>query len=293
MRHPGKTIGRAEQGGMACRVDLARINAGDVDGDAVHGDPADNRRQMPGNLDLCAIAEAARISIRISDPDGGDTRIPVQHMGAVISDLVAGQRRAMLEDAGLPGDGRRQGGGLLHLHAFGIDTGGMQAIEGDPGAGHVKAIVSAEQCAAAVAKAGGDARKQLPKFRKGGKLTGAGIVMRVFRRRQMAHQQARVDGAKWVVAVLPGVFHHGFEGVQLPAVQPKPCHAGIDMDGDVPATACGGEPAQLFDTVDHRIDPEGQEVVFLSGVTAAERKDARFGISGVIQRAPDCNRLGQ
>jgi hypothetical protein len=51
--------------------------------------------------------------------------------------------------------------------------------------------------------------------------------------------------------------------------------------------------SQLFDTVDHRVDPEGQEVVFLSGVTAAERKDARFGISGVIQRAPDCNRLGQ
>ena len=169
----------------------------------------------------------------------------------------------------------------------------MQAIEGDPGAGHVKAIVSAEQCAAAVAKAGGDAWKQLPKFRKGGKLTCAGIVMRVFRRRQMAHQQAGVDGAKWVVAVLPGVFHHGFEGVQLPLVQPKSRHAGIDMDGGVPATACGGEPAQLFDTVDHRIDPEGQEVVFLSGVIAAERKDARFGISGVIQRAPDCNRLGQ
>ena len=78
-------IVRTDEIGPLPRLRLLFRDVADVDRQEIHGDSADNGRAAVAEIDTAAIGEGAHETVRITDPDCRQLRLPSEAVGRTIT----------------------------------------------------------------------------------------------------------------------------------------------------------------------------------------------------------------
>src|SRR5882724_12782428 len=126
---------RADEVDPRSRLRLFFRDIADVDCQEIHGDSAHNGRAAVADIDAAAVGEGAHVTVRISDADRRQPRLPSESMRGTIANGATSVNASDLQDFRLQTNDLAQRVGLVGKRRDAVERGaGTDQIEGVIGA---------------------------------------------------------------------------------------------------------------------------------------------------------------